>query len=256
MKNCNENLIKYNFEDFTFSNYSRLIELAKEKYNFVDFFSIENSNIIVLRHDIEFSIQNALKLAAIESKLGVKSTFFIQIHSVFYNPFDERNFNDIKKIINLGHNLGLHFDSHFWNINQENELEKYLLIDKETLEKYFEIEIDVFSFHNTNQFILSCEKEYYAGMLNVYSKKIKEGLSYITDSTGYWRFERLEHKLLKSDENKIQVLIHDTMWQDVVLPPRRRVFKAIDEYSNYLKNYYDETLKKFGAKNIDWEDVL
>ncbi len=250
------NLEKYNFSDFLLSNYRKILEIAKENYSFTDYFNSKNVKEIILRHDIEFSIPIALRMAEIENELDISSTYFIQLHSEFYNPFELENFESIMKIISLGHSIGLHFDVHFWKIKDENELEKYLEIDKSTLEKYFGQEIKVFSFHNTNDLVLSFEKEKYAGMLNVYSRYFKEEVGYCTDSTGYWRYERLEVRIKEAKDNKLQILIHDGMWQDEVLPPRRRIFKIIDERAKYLKKFYDDTLKKFGAKNIDWEEIL
>lgn len=40
-----------------------------------------------------------------------------------------------------------------------------------------------------------------------------------------------------------------------MLPPRQRVFKVIEDRATWLKKFYDDTLKKFGATNIDWEDI-
>jgi len=248
---------RFNFTDFTLTNYQKLLQLAKENYLFENFDSTtKNKKAIILRHDIEFSVPIAERMAVIESELGITATYFIQLHGEFYNPLDKEYYKSIKRILDLGHHLGLHFDSHFWDIQNEDSLEKYLKIDKQTLEKYFEREIKIFSFHNTNEFILSCEKEKYIGMLNVYSKYFKEKVGYCTDSTGYWRYERLEDRLREAKDENLQILIHEGMWQDKVLPPRQRIFKVIDDRAAYLKNFYDDTLKKFGAKNIDWEKVL
>jgi hypothetical protein len=41
-----------------------------------------------------------------------------------------------------------------------------------------------------------------------------------------------------------------------VLPPRQRIFKVFDDRARFLKDFYDTTLKKFGAQNVDWEEVL
>jgi hypothetical protein len=248
---------KYRFSDFNLDNYKKLLELALENYRFTTFTaeSFNRQKKIILRHDIEFSIPIALRMAEIEASLGIKATYFLQIQSEFYNPFDKGNYNSIKKIIENGHDLGLHFDSHFWEINSGKELEKYIKIDKNIIETYFEVRIKTFSFHNTNDFVLSCENENYAGLINVYSKKFKTETGYCTDSTGYWRYERLEDRLRKAKDEFMQILIHDGMWQDEALPPRQRVFKVINDRAEYLKKFYDSTLKKFGAKNIDWENI-
>jgi hypothetical protein len=254
------NMIKeYRFADFTLANYERLLQIAKENYVF-NIFSLNedefNSKTILLRHDIEFSVPIALKMAEIESSLGIKATYFVQLHGDFYNALEKRTFEQLKKIETLGHQLALHFDAHFWDVEKEDQLTKFLEIDKATFERYFDITPTAFSFHNNNAFTLSCEKETYAGMINVYAKKYKRDVGYCADSTGYWRYEVLEDRLKEAKDNLLQILIHDGMWQDEVLPPRRRVYKVIDDNAAGLKKFYDDTLKNFGAKNIDWDGEI
>lgn len=244
----------YRFYDFTLENYKKILEKAMNNYKFSFYpdFNYKNDKVIILRHDVEFSIPIALKMSEIEADLGIKATYFLQIHSDFYNLLDKNNFASVKKIQEKGHQLGLHFDSHFWEITSEMDLEKYMFMDKQLLKQYFNIEPRVFSFHNNNAFTLSCEDDEYAGMINVYSKQFKENIGYCADSTGYWRYEILEDRLSEAKDDILQILIHDGMWQDEVLPPRRRIYKVIDSHADYMKKTYDETLKKFGASNIDW----
>lgn len=249
---------KYRFADFTLKNYHNLLELALKNYKFklfTDSLNLEEKSIL-LRHDMEFSIPIALQMAVIESDLGIFATYLIQIHSDFYNPLETKNIKAIKEIMNLGHQVGLHFDAHFWEINSEENLEKFINFDKETLENYLNTKIRVFSFHNTNKFLLSCEKDTYAGLINVYSKYYKKEIGYCADSLGYWRYEILENKLKEAKDNFLQVLIHDGMWQPEVLPPRKRIFKVIDSHADLLKNEYDLALKKFDGSNIDWDKIL
>lgn len=246
---------KYRFDDFTLENYKKLLKIAKENYMFVPFSinSITNPKEIFLRHDIEFSINIALEMAKIESALGIQATYLLQVHGDFYNALERRTINTIDEIIGLGHIVGLHFDSHYWGCIDEKDLEKCMKIDKKTLETYLGININVFSFHNTNEFILSCDDEQYAGMINPYSKFFKEKVGYCSDSTGIWRYEILEERLLLAEDVKLQILIHDGMWSKVVLPPRQRIYNIIDDHATYMKNSYDLTLKQFKAKNIDWD---
>ena len=244
---------QYRFSDFTLNNYEKILQLALKNYKFQLFekFKKNTAKTILLRHDVEFSVPIALKMAEIEASLGILSTYFIQIHSDFYNALEKNNFSAFKRIQSLGHQIGLHFDTHFWEINSLDMLKHYMEIDKKTFKAYFNIVPKVFSFHNTNSFILTLDDEKYAGMLNVYSKSFKNEFGYCSDSTGYWRYEILEQRILEAKDEVLQVLIHDGMWQEVPLPPRRRVYKVIDEQAEFLKQSYDETLKKFGAVNVD-----
>ena len=249
---------QYRFDDFILGNYRKLLSLALQNYSFSFYSNIDsyNDKTIILRHDVEFSVPIALEMAKIEQQLGIQSTYFIQLHGDFYNALESNTFNMLKEIESLGHEIALHFDAHFWQIKNEKDLDQFLLIDKETFTTYFQVKPKVFSFHNNNAFTLSCTKNTYTGMINVYAEKYKKEIGYCADSTGYWRYEILEDRLKAAKDSVLQVLIHDGMWQKEVLPPRRRVFKVIDDHADFMKKSYDDTLIKFGAKNIDWEGEL
>jgi hypothetical protein len=195
-------------------------------------------------------------MAEIEAELGIRATYFVQLHSEFYNTLEKKNILAFKRIMHLGHDIGLHFDSHYWNIETESQLERHICIDKQTLEIYTRAEIKVFSFHNNTVFTLSCRNYTYGGLMNVYSDYFRTNYAYNADSLGYWRYERLEDRLKEAKEENLQILIHDGMWQDEILAPRQRVFNVIDVNANNLKYRYDSFLKKIGAKNIDWDEVL
>jgi len=254
----NDPITEYRFKDFTLVNYKKLLVLALENYSF-SFFnkqSLYGDKVIILRHDLEFSVPIALEMAKIEANLEIRATYFIQLHGDFYNALEKTTFNQLKEIESLGHRLELHFDAHFWDITQKEQLEEFLIVDKESFEKYFGKSPEAFSFHNNNAFTLSCEEDTYAGMINVYAKRFKNDFGYCADSTGFWRYEVLEERLKKAKDQVLQVLIHDGMWQDEVLPPRSRVYKVIDDHAAYMKKNYDETLLNFGAKNIDWDGEI
>ena len=163
---------KYKFDYFTLDNYQNLLELAiTNKFRFISFTDdfVEKRKDVLWRHDVEFSPDIALKMAKMENSLGIKATYFFQLHSEFYNILEKYFSNILLEIKSLGHFIGLHFDSHYYNIQKEKELDEYISLDKEYFEKVFNMKLEVFSFHNTNPFILNCENFTYGGLLNVYS---------------------------------------------------------------------------------------
>ncbi len=245
---------KYNFDYFTIAHYAEIVKLAKDMgFQFIlhkDEYIPERKDII-WRHDVEFSPDIALKMANIEHDLGVKATYFFQIHSEFYNILERYMSDILYKIKGLGHHIGLHYDSHYYNVNDEETLERTLKIDKAYFEQVFNLELDTFSFHETTPFILGCQKETYGGMINVYSQKIKSKYQYCADSTGFWRYEVLDEVLRDDKVKHLQVLTHDAMWSETVLSPRQRVRKSIQANADRIKKQYDQILIFFGAKNID-----
>lgn len=246
---------KYNFDYFTIDHYYTLVKLAIDRgfkfLTYVDDLHKTDRKEILWRHDVEFSPEIALQMAKIEHKLGVKATYFFQVHSEFYNVFEPYHTHILKEIQSLGHEIGLHFDAHYYNIQNQEALDKYITLDKEYFENVFNIILRVFSFHNTNQFILNCEDFMYGGLINVYSKYFKNNYNYCSDSTGYWRYEILDEVLMDDSIQYLQVLTHDAMWSNSVMAPRKRVRWSIEHEAERVKARYDELLEIFGAKNID-----
>lgn len=228
---------KYHFDDFTLDNYRRLILLAKDKgFQFIlhkDDFVNERKDII-WRHDVEFEPDIALKMAQIEHEEGVIASYFFQLHSPYYNvtdPYFREVFYEIK---GLGHLVGLHFDSAYWGITSEDQLNDFITLDKDYLNANFGVEIDTFSFHNTTPFTQSCLAYKYGGLINVYASFFKQHYNYCGDSLGYWRFDRLEEVLKDEKVQHLQVLTHDANWSDEVLSPRKRFSKVMRERAERL----------------------
>ncbi len=249
---------KYIFSDFTLSNYQRLIRIAKQQgFCFIlhkDSFVQERKDII-WRHDVEFSPDIALQMAKIEYEEGVKATYFWQLHANYYNTTSTYFLNILHQINDLGHHIGLHFDSHFWNIRSSDELDQYIQIDAEylrTILKKAEIsaDLDTFSFHNTNPFVLGCKDFKYGGLINVYSSFFKEHYEYCGDSTGIWRFDRLEDRLIDSTIQHLQVLTHDGMWSETAKSPHSRIMNCIQGEADRQKKFYTENLPKSGNINV------
>lgn len=248
---------KYKFDDFTLANYERLVVLAVEKgYNFISYTDefIENRKDMLWRHDVEFEPDVALKMAEIEHKYSVKATYFFQIHSPFYNIFDKHYTDVFHKIYALGHDVGLHFDSHFYGINDEAQLNKYIELDRTYFEAVMCVKIKTYSFHNTTPFTQSCLKPMYGGLINVYSSHFKEKYSYCGDSLGYWRFDRLEEVLNDDNIQHLQVLTHDANWTEEVLSPRKRVRKFVYDKAEKMYNEQVYGLIKKGLLCPDDED--
>lgn len=232
-----KNREKYLFDDFTLENYQRLIGLAKEKgFQFIlhkNEFVPERKDII-WRHDVEFEPDSALKMAQIEHVAGVQATYFFQMHCPYYNLFDEHYTSVFHKIKDLGHHCGLHFDCCYWGISDEKQLDEYISLDRQYLERVLGIEIDTFSFHNTTPFTQRCLEYRYGGLVNVYSSFFKEHYSYCGDSLGYWRFDRLEDVLNDEKVRHLQVLTHDANWTKMAMSPRKRVHKFLYDRAERL----------------------
>jgi hypothetical protein len=246
------NAEKYAFADFTFERYGELIRLAKKSHQFIHFHEFPAAyNFVLWRHDIDYSIPNALKLAQIEQMNSVKSTFYVLIHCEHYNVFDRAVMKVLHEINSMGHAIGLHFDSSYYQIETEKDLLQDLVREKKLLEEALQLEINTFSYHVPSAEMLAFDNHIYAGMVNAYSRQIKEKAKYCSDSNGYWRFDSIEETILKTQNGPIQILTHPVCWSDKIMSPRERVQECINSRAELLLKEYDEHLRKYGRLNID-----
>lgn len=244
---------KYFFRNFTQDSYRGLIKLAKNNFRFSSYSNFNRAEKFVLwRHDLDYSIHKALELAQIEKEEGISTTYFIHLHSEFYNFFEKEIFNMVVKIKELGHEIGIHFDTHFYNINSENELEEHLEFEKKLLEKILNVKVKVFSFHNTTPFIMQCQKWEYAGLINTYAEYFQKNVEYCSDSNGTWLHRKLSDVLKDETVKSLQVLTHPEWWDKKIMSPKEKVWKCIDGRAEYAKNYCIEGFKKFDREFIDW----
>jgi len=89
-------------------------------YKFQSLESFESLNLIILRHDVEAHYPNALKMAQIERKLGIKGSYYFRIFPKAGNEAI------IKQIAALGHEIGYHYDDFtLYNGNHEKAILRF-----------------------------------------------------------------------------------------------------------------------------------
>lgn len=241
----------YFFDDFTTSEYTKLIKLAQRTYNFVRYEHIDMSERFILwRHDCDYSLNRSLRLAKIDNSAGINSTFFLNPHCEFYNLLEKSQVKIVREIIALGHDIGLHFDAAFYDIRDEQQLSEYIAIEADWLSQWFDVKIGVFSFHNPTAFLLGCEESKYSGLINCYSSFFKKEIGYCSDSNGYWRYRRLRDVLELASDTSLQVLTHPAWWQEEPLSPRNRILRSVQGRANAIMQSYDDFLAENGRSNI------
>jgi len=247
-------MTNYFFEDFTESAYRELLRIAKTHWEFIDYTSYQRPDRVCLwRHDLDLSIQRAYKLAQIEVEEGVRATYFILLHAEFYNPLEKENVDLVFKILDLGHHLGIHFDPSFYvsRLNRGESLLDFLKFEQEILEKTFQTDICVFSFHNPDVGDwLDIDQDLVGGLINTYGRHFRDNYSYCSDSNGYWRFQRLRNVLEEAKAEKLQVLTHPGWWVPEPMSPRARISRCIDVRARRQHKRDDELLAQCERENV------
>ena len=216
---------------FSYNEFKNLINMVQQNLPIVDYKDVNDNTkkFCVLRHDIEFSIDRAYKLAKIEKELGVVSTYTVQVRNNTYNALSEKNINLISKIKELGHHIGLHQNPP--SSMKLDTLKDYIMRDITILEDCYGFEIDRFAFHRPKKEYLNCYVEL-DNRINCYDKKFfhffedkPESLEilYLADSNHKWKYGYpLDFDFSKI--NKLQLLTHPFSWSE----------KGGDNYGNFV----------------------
>ena len=245
----NTNKIKCNF---SFRHYNEILKMAKSLgYEFCFFSETpdKKNKKLYLRHDVDFSLEAALRLAKIDKMNGVYSTFFIRFGSPFYNLFDFNQSKIIKKIIDLGHQVGLHFDERcIGSQKTQATIEDEVMRQLKILKKYFNIK-NIISFHYPSRFIFN--KNFGVDKFkSTYSAQFFSEIKYLSDSRGIWK-DGCACKLLTSKNlpENLQLLMHGEWWGTKGNDPNEILTYNLKEKLEYLdKNFaFDTKVYKPGS---------
>ena len=169
-------------------------------------FNVNNNCQVILRHDVDFSLDMAVKMASIEKELGVLSTYYFLLASDSYNLLSKNNSDSIEFIKDMGHSVGLHFDPTAYT-DEKSGFEAELAI----FERYFG-EVLSMSFHRPSKSVLEGIDWLPDRILGAYQAKFFNDITYISDSQGAFRFGHpFEHEAFTHLRN-IQLLIHPIWW--------------------------------------------
>lgn len=241
-------------KDFTYDAYIKFLKLLKQRYGIIPFREVpkEDDSFLILRHDVDASLEAALRMARIENNLGIRSTYFVLLSNKFYNLLEKDDFVVLKEISKLGHEIGLHYDLRAYEV-YERELLETLKNEIKLLETLLNRKIFSIACHNISK--LGGKGDPFKGVMgyiNAYDPNFCE--NYVSDSCRAWYLEDLS-RLLNFNYNKVQCLIHPFLWtenvceRDAVL---ERLFEKIEQKNrDYKLKWMEAWHKNPKVKNYD-----
>ena len=199
---------------FTYKSYEYMLNLLKEcNYYITDYNEYENyEKCAILRYDVDNSLYDVVKLAKIEYKNNVRSTYFILLSTDFYNIFSNNSRALITELVSMGHHIGLHFDEVKYDINNEDTLKKYVQKEIDIMSQELELGINVVSMHRPSKWVLE-KNIVFDNLINTYGKEYFEDFKYVSDSRMHWR-EDITEIIKTSNYKRLHILTH-AFWYGV-----------------------------------------
>lgn len=201
---------------FSLDGYAALIRgFLDAGYKFIFFDGAPaQPQTIIMRHDIDFDLAQARALAQREQALGIKSTYFFLVRTELYNIFSKDGSNHIRSIIDMGHDIGVHFDTTAYADQSSDSLRAGVQQEMKMLADWFGIVVKALSFHRPNPAVLAdgageITKPYLHAYQDIYTKH----RVYFSDAQGLWRFGHpFDSDAFKSGA-PLQILTHPIWWR-------------------------------------------
>ena len=173
---------------FDLEHYRELLGAARDGgYRFAVFDRSPEAGTILLRHDVDLSLDAALALAELEAGAGAAATYFLMTRCEFYNLASPSGEAAIQRLREFGHRVGLHA---VWP-----------LVDRDDR---FD---PVLAWHNPDPEYMRAPVD---GLVNVMTEPWAD--VYRSDSNQHWRQGCPHGELAAGAFERLQLLTHPEIW--------------------------------------------
>lgn len=245
----------------SYEEYRKIIRAILSTGKYMDYAEAADKDaFVIMRHDIEFSIERAYKMSLVESEEGFSSTYFVQITNNSYNALSKRNIDMLHDMDKRGHHIGLHYhlNGQHDSIAVRDGVRDQLRIMSEMLG----MNIDRYSFHRPQKEVYYYNisipntinaycKDFFTFAENIDDKTVLD-VKYIADSKHRWNYGYPDYQtLMKYD--KIQILVHPFSWTDSGFDNRDNFIGLINEKQFELIETLTDEFQRFREVR---EDIL
>jgi hypothetical protein len=175
---------------FDLEHYRELLEAATTGgYRFASFEEPPQAGDLLLRHDVDLSLDAAVQMAEVEAAADAWSTWFLMTRSAFYNLDSREGARAIARLRELGGRIAHHA---VWpNVDLDERFDPVVV------------------WHNPDTEFMSAAVE---GATNVMAPPWFDAEHYRSDSNQQWRHGCPHNGLERGEFDWLQLLIHPEIW--------------------------------------------
>jgi hypothetical protein len=176
--------------DFSLGHYRELLQAAKAGgYRWAGFDRPPAAGDLILRHDVDLSLDAALAVAEVEADEEAWSTWFLMTRSVFYNLASSEGERAMARLRELGHRVAHH--AVFPHVDLDERFEP------------------VVAWHNPDPEFMRAPLD---GAVNVMEPTFFDPDHYRSDSNQVWRHGCPHGPLARGEFEWLQLLTHPEIW--------------------------------------------
>lgn len=207
---------------FSYKEYRDMIAIIKESGKAANFHEAKSRDqFIIVRHDVEFSVDRAYALSRVEKEMDFTSTYFFQWTNNSYNILSKRNKDIITRMHEDGHVIGLHFALN--GLTDIELIKRQIEREIKAWNTMLEFDVDTFSVHRPPNNVLASNIKI-DGIINAYENEFftyaehvtddtKLEVKYLSDAQHRWNYGVPDRQTLLGYD-KVQVLTHPYSWTE------------------------------------------
>lgn len=203
-------------DEFTPAGVTRLLTAYLEAgYTFCDFGdAVPPTGAILLRHDIDLDLDDAVAVARLEADLGVRAHYFVLLTSPMYNVSSRRGRAALREIAALGHHVGVHIDPAAYAdtiASPAEALVAHLPAEAAALESVTGEAVTAYSLHRPSDWDTDYPGDA-CGLAGAYAPAYFRDIAYSSDSEGWWRYGAFTDSPEFAERRSVQLLLHPEWW--------------------------------------------
>jgi hypothetical protein len=176
--------------DFSLEHYRELLRAARQGgYRWAGFDRAPEAGDVILRHDVDLSLEAAVALAELEAEEEAWSSWFLMTRSVFYNLDSAEGERTIERLRALGHRVAHH--AVYPHVDLDERFDR------------------VVAWHNPDPEYVN---EPIEGVVNVMQPPWFDRRHYRSDSNQHWRSGCPHDALARGELEWVQMLTHPEIW--------------------------------------------
>lgn len=238
---------------FSYADYREIIKIIQQTGLQTDYKqALTRDRFILMRHDVEYSVERAYALSKVERSMDFTSTYFFQWTNNSYNILSRRNMDMIKDMHERGHNIGLHFALN--GMTDMEQIRRQIVKEMDILSEMFGFEIDTFSIHRPSRDVLR-ENIKLLGKINAYqdefftfaeqvTEKTPVKVKYMSDANHIWRYGYPNRETI-AGYDKVQILTHPFAWC-------KQGYDNFDNYKALMKEKFQELIESVDQECKDF----
>ena len=206
---------------------------------------------VILRHDVDFELEPALRMAEVEAEQGVQGTYFILLTADSYNVLSLHGRAALRALVSTGAEVGVHFDPLIYGSLDGDELLDPLNREGNLLSDCIGRQVHSVSLHNPS---LYNRYPIFEGWINAYAPDIFGPDRYISDSRMIFWHDPFA-LVARAKSQCVQICLHPEHYSpdgaSYPQPQARFVRRFVDRFheaflinSSYAEAVDDETLMK------------